>query len=279
MLSGLAELSVFPEWRRGAGFVWAVVPTAHPETITRAEFHERQIMLPASVIARYARRLLRGTLVLAAILAFPVVGSAQHHGHHSHGHHGHHGGGISGGGFSGGHYHHHHHSSGFYSGGYYGGSGLYGGLYGPSIGLSFRSAAYPGSYNSGSSYYSGSGYYSQPYSGIQSYSVRPYTLVPSQVYVAPQYSPPPVFRSSPQYPLGGIPQRGSVAPSPLTSTSAVPPSALSSDSTQTNQVGGDPINGELRPGMVLPDGSVVVSVQPLSGEMVPQGTPLPPATP
>lgn len=273
MLSGLVGWSVFPLCRRGNAFVWPVVLTAHPESITRAEFHEGQIMFPSSVIARNARRLLQWTLVLAAILAFPAVCSAQHHGHHSHGHHGHHGGGISGG------HHHHHHSSGFYSGGYYGGSGLYGGLYGPSIGLSFRSSAYPGSYYSGSNYYSGSGYYGRPYSGIQSYSVRSYTLVPSQVYVAPQYSPPPVFRSSPQYPLGGISQQGSVTPSPLPSTSPVPPSTLSSNSSQTNQVVGDPINGELRPGMVLPDGSVVVSVQPLSGEIVPQGTPLPPTAP
>ncbi len=162
---------------------------------------------------------------------------AQHH----HGHH-HGGGGFSGGGFSSGHHHHHHsgYGGGFggggYGGGYYGGRPIYGNsLYGSSYGSGLSISIGRGGYG-GLGY---SNYYSAPraYVAPQYYSspaVRSYQVYSAPVVVTPQYSTSPY---------------SSVAPQPLMQAPAPQPQV------------GTQYNGELRPGMVLPDGAVVISVQ------------------
>lgn len=223
-----------------------------------------------------------GIAILTGVFSMfsPAAGFAQHHaggggvaggGHHAGGmtngmsgggmHHG--GGGFSGGGvhhggggFSGGGMHHggggmtgggmhhggHHHSYG--GGGYYGGNNFYG------LSIGFGNSGY-GGYPYGSSGYYGGGYYGRPYStSIGSYSVRSYNVVPVPVpvpvYTTPVQSSPPVYRSTPSYSVGAPIQRGSLV------TSSINPA-----------VSGNPLEGELKPGMVLPDGAVVISVEPL----------------
>ena len=185
--------------------------------------------------------------VCGLTLFSPGISIAQHH----------HGGGHHMGGISSGHHHHHHHHSGYggfggYSGygGYYGGSSLYGGglygsgLYGSSIGLGgigIQSYGYP-------NYYATPGYYNLQYSGTRSYGA---------------YSYPQNYGSSAVYSYGNN------VPQPRMSEFAYPAPA--------GTVTGDPLNGELRPGMVLPDGAVVISVDP---PRTPQAPPTPtPETP
>ncbi len=175
----------------------------------------------------------------AVTLFAPNIGVAQHHGggmHHSGGGMHHSGGGMhhSGGSIGGGTHHH---------GGYYGGNSYYrGGSYGyGGIGigiglgsLGYGSSYYGNSYNSyprsyGNSYY-GNSYgnsYGNPYYGNSSYGT----------YSSPQY-----YRSSPVY---------------STQINTAPAAVVS------QPVMGNPLNGELRPGMVLPDGAVVISVDPV----------------
>ena len=214
-----------------------------------------------------------GFVVVTGVLTLFLSSTcmAQHHGHH-----GHHGGGISVGGYSGGH---HHHSGGFYGGSFYGG-GLYGssigygcGLYGSSFGygsglygssLGYRGGLYGSSFGYASGLYGSSfgyggyntypGYYSNP-------RVRSYGVYSAPIVIAPRY-----YSASPFNSYGVVVPQQSVAMPVYPAPAAVAPS--------TGAQTGGPYQGELRPGMVLPDGAVVISVDPLRD---PVSTPLPPA--
>lgn len=192
-----------------------------------------------------------GFVVVTGVLTLFLSSTcmAQHHGHH-----GHHGGGISAGGYSGGH--HHHHGGGFYGGGLYGSSFGYGsGLYGSSFGSSFGygSGLYGSSFGYGG-YNSYPGYYSNP-------RVRSYGVYSAPIVIAPRY-----YSASPFNSYGVVVPQQSVAMPVYPAPAAVAPS--------TGAQTGGPYQGELRPGMVLPDGAVVISVDPLRD---PVSTPLPPA--
>ena len=192
-----------------------------------------------------------GFVVVTGVLTLFLSSTcmAQHHGHH-----GHHGGGISAGGYSGGH--HHHHGGGFYGGGLYGSSFGYGsGLYGSSFGSSFGygSGLYGSSFGYGG-YNSYPGYYSIP-------RVRSYGVYSAPIVIAPRY-----YSASPFNSYGVVVPQQRVAMPVYPAPAAVAPS--------TGAQTGGPYQGELRPGMVLPDGAVVISVDPLRD---PVSTPLPPA--
>jgi len=165
-------------------------------------------------------------------------GSGYHgSGYHGSGYHGsgYHGSGYHGSGYhGGGHFNSHHYGSGYSGlhynnhGGYYGGGSYYGGgygggLYGSSFGIGFGRSYYPGSSYYGGSYYGNGGYSAYSYPTVRSYSVVPTPVYATRVYSAPVYA-------APAY--------------------SAPP-----------LVQGNGIQGELRPGMVLPDGAVVISVQ------------------
>jgi len=183
-----------------------------------------------------------GAVLLALTLAVfsPGIALAQHHhggGYHGGGYHGsgYHGSGYHGSGYhGGGHFNSHHYGSGYSGlhynnhGGYYGGGSYYGGgygggLYGSSFGIGFGRSYYPGSSYYGGSYYGNGGYSAYSYPTVRSYSVVPTPVYATRVYSAPVYA-------APAY--------------------SAPP-----------LVQGNGIQGELRPGMVLPDGAVVISVQ------------------
>ena len=125
--------------------------------------------------------------------------------------------------------------------------------------INFGSGYYPGSNYSSSLYYGRSNYLS-PYSGIRSYNV---IQVPAATQI---YSPPPVYRSSPQYSIGqpnsiGRPP-GSTPPAPYAAPVVMDP-PLPGTNVVSQQLVGSSYQGELRPGMVLPDGAVVISVEPV----------------
>ncbi len=148
---------------------------------------------------------------------------AQHHGGHSGS--GHMGGSHHSGMGGGGHHHHHHSSFGGYGG--FGNSGL-------SIGLGYGGLGYGG--------YGGLGYsgYGSSYGlGRSYYSSRP--AISS--YASPSYSYP-------------VPQLS------YSSRATAPSVTYSQGSTYSSQSNPEP-SSDLRPGMVLPDGSIVVSVEPI----------------
>lgn len=207
------------------------------------------------------RRVVLGIAVSGLILGQSSL-MAQHHGG------GHHGGGHHGGGHHGGghhhHHHHHHHDHGHF-GGYGFGSGFYGGNLYSGSGFSISiGGGYPYGYSGfgygslgygglGDSYrypatgyspiYRGSTYYGSAYPGF-SYDTAPAyggSVYPYESAIEPQYGVPG-YRSEFQH-------------QPI----AEPPYSV-------GRV--DPSSSDLRPGMVLPDGSTVVSVGPLDGTAV-----------
>lgn len=200
-------------------------------------------------VLRYSCLRQISTFCFASGIAFcsltPVFG--QHGGGHGGGHSGGHGGGHAGAVHSGGGSHYSGHSN---FGGY-GNYGGYGGGYGRS-GISIGIGSYPGfGVNSGfggygSSYgYGGSrlGYSNQGYSGLgysNNYSAQP------SVYYSPSYSSGYV---SPQYVAPYVVSR------PRVNVQQSNPNVYSGPMSADGQPTGD-----LRPGMVLPDGAIVVSV-------------------
>jgi len=194
------------------------------------------------------RRILGLAVMLACLgLHASVQASDGHGGGHGGGGGGHHGGGGGGhhgGGGHGGGGHHHGGSSfgiGFYGG--YGGFG-YGGWGYPGYGYS--SFGYPGyGYPGVGIRYGGLGYPGYRYPGYRGYyGSRPVYVYPS----APRYG-------STRRTVGRVyvasPRRVYSAPARAPRTAATFGGVVNERGEPT---------GELRPGMVLPDGSVVVSV-------------------
>jgi hypothetical protein len=183
-----------------------------------------------------------GAALLLAVLGLSTSVSAAEHGGGGHGGGGHGGGGHGGGGHGG-----HHHGGGSFGIGFYGGYGGfgYGGLGYPGYGYSgygYPGLRYPGyGYPGGALRYGGYGY--PVYGGY--YGRRAVYAYP----VGPRYG-------YPRRTVGRVyitsPQRVDVVPLPRERESRdYYPGTINER--------GEPI-GELRPGMVLPDGSVVVSV-------------------
>ncbi|WP_442510969.1 hypothetical protein SH528x_002620 [Novipirellula sp. SH528] len=218
-------------------------------------------------------------VVLGMAIAGLIIGQsslmAQHHGGGNHGG-GHHGGGNHSGHHGGGHYgggHYGHSGHNHFGGGYgYGGGGFYGGnLYSGSgfsisigggypyghSGFGYGSLGYGGlsdSYRYPATGYSpiyrGSTYYGSAYPGF-SYDTAPAyggSTYPYGTAIEPQYGVPGYSSEFQHQPV------------------AEPPYSV-------GRV--DPSSSDLRPGMVLPDGSTVVSIGPLDGptvQAVPEST-------
>ena len=199
------------------------------------------------------------SLGLAAGLLFSCSGLAFADGGHGGGHAGGgHVGGVGhvgGGSMSSSHHMgsvggiHHNGGSTHHYGGYggYSGIGIYGlggyGLGGYGLGYSgFGNYGSPYGYGYGSGYGSGIGYSNY-------YSARPSTYYP------PTYSPNYVI---PQYPVLR-PGQYTVMPSSTVASRMVSPQTTSNVYSGPVSAEGQP-TGELRPGMVLPDGAIVVSV-------------------
>ncbi len=203
-----------------------------------------------------------GLILGCSGLAFADGGHGGGHagGGHAGGGHaggGHAGGGHVGGGSMGSSHHmgsvggvHHNGGSTHHYGGYggYSGMGIYGlGGYGlGGYGLGGYGLGYSGFGNYGSPY--GSGYGSGVgYSNY--YSARPST------YYAPTYSPNYVM---PHYPVLR-PSQYTVMPSSTVASRMVSPQTSSNVYSGPVSAEGQP-TGDLRPGMVLPDGAIVVSI-------------------
>ena len=212
------------------------------------------------------RRVVLGIAVSGLILGQSSLMAQHHGGHHGGGHHGggHHGGGHYGGGHHGGG-HHHHHDHGHF-GGYGFGSGFYGGNLYSGSGFSISIG---GGYPYG---HSGFGYGSLGYGGISDSYYR---------YPATGYSP--IYRGSTYYGSAYPDFSYDTAPAYGGSTypygTAIEPQygvpGYSSEfqhqpvAEPPYSVGRvDPSSSDLRPGMVLPDGSTVVSIGPLDGPAV-----------
>lgn len=189
-----------------------------------------------------------GAAVLLAVLGLGSNALAAGHGGGGHGgggggHHGGGGGGHHGGGGGGGHHHHYH------GGGSSFGIGIgvgYGGFGYPGFGYS--SFGYPGF---GSPFYGYGGYPGYGYSGYRGYYAR------RPVYV---YPPAPRY-TSPRRTVGRVyvtPAPGAYVASGGYVAAPVRQAQPSAYRAEVNAQG-EPV-GELRPGMVLPDGAVVVSV-------------------
>jgi hypothetical protein len=226
------------------------------ELITLLEFTEMSV----NVRRWFSWKLLATLGITVAMSSMSGLAMAQGHGGHGGGHGGggHHGGGAGmggghhhGGGYSGGHYHGGGYSGGHYHGGYgggYYGGGYYGGLGG--IGLSYGLgygglgyglgtygySSYPLGYGSYGLGY-GSSYYRSPLYGSM------YTSPLNYGYGTTVYASPRVYAPARTYSAARV-------------VNQAPASNVYQGGVDDK---GQPV-GELRPGMVLPDGAVVVSV-------------------
>ncbi|EMI20732.1 secreted protein [Rhodopirellula maiorica SM1] len=230
------------------------------------------------------RRVAFGIAVAGLFLSQAAL-MAQHHGggHGKSGHHGggHHGGGHHGGGHHGG-IHHHHHDHGHFGGGY---GHINRGFYGSNL---YSGRGFSISIGSGYPYgYSGFGYGSLGYGGLGYGGLGYGGLSDSYRYPATGYSP--IYRGStyygsaypgfsydtaPAYGGSTYPYESSIEPQygvpGYDSEFRHQPSAETPYSV--GRV--DPSSSDLRAGMVLPDGSTVISVGPLDGPVVSPGTEL-----
>ncbi|TWU24058.1 hypothetical protein Pla52o_19810 [Novipirellula galeiformis] len=238
-------------------------------------FHFRRIVLATTVAV--------GVLAAAPLWAQRHGGGHSGHGHSGHGHsgHGHSGHGHSGHGHSGHGHSGHGHSGHGHSGHVYHGGGHYGGgFYGSNVysGRGF-SLSIGGGYPYG---YGGFGYGSLGYGGID-YGIDTYRY-PSSSYsttyrgFAPDYftqpslsyTPDPVYGEVPVDSYGTSYRYDGAIESPYgvpgySSEFQHQPRAVSPYAA--GRV--DPSSADLRPGMVLEDGSTVISVAPpgvVSGE-------------
>ena len=207
--------------------------------------------------------------VVAGLVAFSFTPAFGQHGGGAHSGGGHSGGGHSGGGHSGGGHsmghsggahmsggsNHSGHSShyGGYGGGFGGvGIGGYSGLGYSSFG-GYGGYGYPYGYSNSRLGYSGMGYSNLGYSnlGYSGLGYSTYSSARPSVYYSPSNSQAFV---SPQM----TNQYYSASP-----TTVVVPSVQRNSNVYSGPVAADgSLSGELRPGMVLPDGAVVVSVGP-----------------
>lgn len=233
-----------------------------------------------SMHANLQNRKLTGWIFQTAVTTAMVLFlDASLHAQYGHGgsdgrHSGSHSGGHMG---SGGGHHHTGGGSGHYGGSHYGGFGASG--IGLSFGAGYSSFGYPGlgysNFGVGPSLgYSNFGvgpslgygtFGVGPSLGYSNFGYSNYGYVPRAVYVAPAYNysssraPAVQYQSTTQL----VPSYARSGYSSMRPSSALPPVTLNADGTP---------KGELRPGMVLPDGAIVVSV----GQSSP--APAPPAS-